>query len=662
MESRRILSCILCFALLLSFAAPIWAQAEENVISEGAFDYRITDAGAEVIRFYVSGSSEIEVPSSVQGYPVVAIGPEVFRNLNGITGITLGEGIQTIGDRAFYACSDLEYIKLPSSLRSIGEMAFCNCYALGALQIPANVQWIGSSAFLNCTAMHTLQVDGGNPWFKAVDNVLFSADMTVLIAYPNSKTNASYTIPEQVVRIGEKAFLESGYLQEVKFPSGLYEIEKYAFSGCTALAAVSIPDSVGIIGAFAFGNCSGLSSLVLGNGITTVPAYAFNSCSSLKTVTLPDSLRTIESKAFADCGTLESICIPNGVQQIAEDAFAGTGITQVRFYSKAQKNVFAGRFTQSQIICRCKGSHTFQAADPLRCTVCEYVMDLDAPPELGQVTHDTVQLVVHNGFEYSYDQQNWRQDGTFTGLQPNHEYAFYARFSGNGHISQPLKVTTDRAPQGKAPVPAAQSQDTTSITLQPVEGCEYSMDGQNWQSGTRFEGLQPNTEYTFYQRFAQTETHYAGPVSDGAVLKTTGVLALTSEKYTVQEDTIRTIPVGTTVTTLLQGLTGGEYCVVLRDGTKQEGTAILGTGMTVQLMTGGTVAKTYTLIVTGDTNGDGEISITDMIAVKAHILEKKLLSGVYAQAADTSGDGGISITDFIQIKAQILGKGNITAR
>ena len=661
MESRRIVSCILCLTLLLSFAAPINAQAEDNIISEGAFDFRITAAGAEVVRFYISGSSEIVVPSSVQGHPVVAIGPEVFRNLDGITRVVLQEGIQTIGDRAFYACAELESVVLPGSLKSIGEMAFCNCYALGALQIPANVREIGSSAFLNCSAMHTLQVDGGNSWYKAVDNVLFSADMTVLIAYLNTKTNATYTVPEQVRRIGEKAFLECIYLQEVKFPGGLVEIEKYAFSGCGALTAVSVPDSVGKIGAFAFGNCGSLSSVTLGNGITTIPAYAFNGCGGLKTVNLPDSLRTIESKAFADC-TIEYICVPNGVTQIAEDAFAGSKIAQVRFYSEGQKDVFAGRFPESKVLCQCQGAHTYQAGDPTHCTVCDYVLDLNAPPELAKVTHDTVQLVAQSGFEYSYDKQNWKKDGLFTGLQPNHTYSFYARLSGLSQISQPLKVTTDRAPQGKAPAPVAQSQDAASVTLKEVGGCEYSMDGQNWQSSPRFEGLQPNTEYTFYQRYAQSQTHYAGAVSDGAVLKTGGVAALTSDKYTVQEDTIRTIPVGTTAETLLQGLRGGEYCTVLRDGTPQDGKTVLGTGMTVQLVMGGAAAKTYTLIVTGDTNGDGEISITDMIAVKAHILEKKLLTGVYAQAADTSGDGGITITDFIQIKAKILGKGNITAR
>jgi hypothetical protein len=84
--------------------------------------------------------------------------------------------------------------------------------------------------------------------------------------------------------------------------------------------------------------------------------------------------------------------------------------------------------------------------------------------------------------------------------------------------------------------------------------------------------------------------------------------------------------------------------------------------MLVKIMDGDTVKATYTIIVTGDTNGDGNITITDMIAIKAHVLKKSTLSGVYAIAADTNGDNGISVTDFIQVKAKILGKGTITAR
>ena len=45
------------------------------------------------------------------------------------------------------------------------------------------------------------------------------------------------------------------------------------------------------------------------------------------------------------------------------------------------------------------------------------------------------------------------------------------------------------------------------------------------------------------------------------------------------------------------------------------GSTIVGTGMVVKLLDGNTVKATATIIVTGDTNGDGKTTITDMLAV-----------------------------------------------
>lgn len=82
----------------------------------------------------------------------------------------------------------------------------------------------------------------------------------------------------------------------------------------------------------------------------------------------------------------------------------------------------------------------------------------------------------------------------------------------------------------------------------------------------------------------------------------------------------------------------------------------------MKLLDGSTVKQTAVVVVTGDSNGDGSITITDMLAVKAHVLKKSVLTGAAAKAADTSGDKTISITDFIQIKAHILGKDKIQPR
>jgi len=50
-----------------------------------------------------------------------------------------------------------------------------------------------------------------------------------------------------------------------------------------------------------------------------------------------------------------------------------------------------------------------------------------------------------------------------------------------------------------------------------------------------------------------------------------------------------------------------------------------------------------------------------MIAVKAHLLKKELLTGASEKAADVAGstdggDGKVSITDFIKVKAHLLKK------
>ena len=138
--------------------------------------------------------------------------------------------------------------------------------------------------------------------------------------------------------------------------------------------------------------------------------------------------------------------------------------------------------------------------------------------------------------------------------------------------------------------------------------------------------------------------------------------SITSSTYIVSGGYISKIPAGTTVNTLINGINEKQYIKVYKGNAEVSGNTKVGTGIIVKLMDGSTVKQSVTVVVTGDTNGDGDISITDMIAVKAQILGKSKFEGAVAKAADTNGDNGISITDFIQIKAHILGKSKIQAR
>ena len=73
-------------------------------------------------------------------------------------------------------------------------------------------------------------------------------------------------------------------------------------------------------------------------------------------------------------------------------------------------------------------------------------------------------------------------------------------------------------------------------------------------------------------------------------------------------------------------------------------------------------AKTYTLtvIVTGDLNGDGNVTITDMLMIKSAILGEQL-SDTAAAAADINYDGKITITDFLKVKSCLLGLEDVTS-
>jgi hypothetical protein len=71
------------------------------------------------------------------------------------------------------------------------------------------------------------------------------------------------------------------------------------------------------------------------------------------------------------------------------------------------------------------------------------------------------------------------------------------------------------------PAPTLASKTAQSITLTTVSGYEYNIGGgSNFQSSPTFNGLTPNTSYTFTQRIAETATHLASSASPPAYFST----------------------------------------------------------------------------------------------------------------------------------------------
>ena len=83
------------------------------------------------------------------------------------------------------------------------------------------------------------------------------------------------------------------------------------------------------------------------------------------------------------------------------------------------------------------------------------------------------------------------------------------------------------------------------------------------------------------------------------------------------------------------------------------------TGDKVSISSNGTT-KTYTIVIFGDLNGDGEISIVDLGMIQKHLLNSSKLSGAYLKASDTDKNGSVSIVDLGVIQKHLLKVSNIS--
>ena len=89
-----------------------------------------------------------------------------------------------------------------------------------------------------------------------------------------------------------------------------------------------------------------------------------------------------------------------------------------------------------------------------------------------------------------------------------------------GAVISPFVGPIRKAEQAMPEAPQMESNTETSITLVAIEGCEYNIDGGEWQDFPFFEGLTPSTSYTFTQRRKETRSYYASPASPEAVFCT----------------------------------------------------------------------------------------------------------------------------------------------
>lgn len=110
-------------------------------------------------------------------------------------------------------------LKSPSGdvVTSISEKAFYGNHTVRAVEIPSTVSYIGDMAFSDCSQLVYISVDNDNKSFTDIGGMLFSADMTCLIAYPSANGASAISLPTTITKIAPMAFYNCENLKTIDY-------------------------------------------------------------------------------------------------------------------------------------------------------------------------------------------------------------------------------------------------------------------------------------------------------------------------------------------------------------------------------------------------------------------------------------------------------------
>ncbi|MCL2530827.1 MAG: leucine-rich repeat domain-containing protein [Oscillospiraceae bacterium] len=179
---------------------------------------------------------------------------------------------------------------------SIGPMAIQRADDLRSIEIGPYLTEIHGWGITNNRFLQQFVVHEGNLAFTSYGGVLFSADMTRLVVYPNANTavyidgelqaTVSYTVPEGVQVIAHAAFYHAIALHEIVLPASLRVIETRAFHGAVHVEQLNLPEGLEHIGSDAFLRMRGLTEITIPSTVRYIGDFAFYQAENLTDITI----------------------------------------------------------------------------------------------------------------------------------------------------------------------------------------------------------------------------------------------------------------------------------------------------------------------------------------------------------------------------------------
>jgi len=226
--------------------------------------------------------------------------------------------VKEINNKTFAFLKNIEKLIISKNVEDIKKHAFSDLDVKAIIfEENSKVSSISSNVFNEANNLTNIIINEKNEYYSSLDGVLYNKDQTILIKYPEGRSEEEFIIPNSVTSIGN-----------------------YAFFGASSLESIVIPDSVTSIGEGAFYDASSLEKIVIPESATSIGDYAFFGASSLTSIVIPKSVISIGNYAFSDINELtiyaEALSKPKGW----DDTFdKGAGKRSIFLGYKEEKDV-----------------------------------------------------------------------------------------------------------------------------------------------------------------------------------------------------------------------------------------------------------------------------------------------------------------------------------
>ena len=222
---------------LTAFAVPVADEEDEfggyeedDRFGYGGSEEEEDDSNKVIESYFVSSvgtntEPHLTIPSTYNGYPVVAIGVDAFANHDKLRTLRIPSSVKRIARAAFRGCTALSTVTFEEGCEYIGDFAFADCEQLREVKLPYSLRVLDNGAFMNCS-----------------------------------------------------------FMQKFELPEGLQQISANAFSGCTDLIEINVPFSVKTLSVECFYGCTSLREFSFHSDVTSIPDRYLMACTQLRDI------------------------------------------------------------------------------------------------------------------------------------------------------------------------------------------------------------------------------------------------------------------------------------------------------------------------------------------------------------------------------------------